>query len=209
MKTNVAQKFLKLLAKHFPKTSKLHKIFNRNSVKVSYSCMPNVKSIISNHNRRILKSNKITSDRKTCNCRVKNTCPLLGKCLTKSLVYNAEITTTDTHDSKNYIGVTAGTFKERFNNHKKSLKNSAYSKETELSKYVWNLKRQNRQFNIKWSIIKCAPAYSAGGRSCNLCLEEKMSIMKSRKEKTLNKRSEIFSKCRHKNILSARNFKRA
>lgn len=171
--------------------------------------MPNVKSVISNHNRRILKSSKTSPDLITCNCRVKNACPLLGKCLTKSLVYNAEITATDTHESMNYIGVTAGTFKERFNNHKKSLNNIVYSNETELSKYAWNLKRQNRQYNIKWSIIKCVPAYSAGGRSCNLCLEEKMSILKSRKEITLNKRTELFAKCRHKNKFSARNFKRA
>ena len=108
----------------------------------------------------------------------------------------------------NYIGITAGTFKDRFNNHTKSLNNLAYSNETELSKHAWNLKRQNRQFNIRWSIVKCVPAYSAGGRSCNLCLEEKMSILKSNKEKTLNKRTELFAKCRHKNKFSARNFKR-
>ena len=47
IKTNVAQKFLRLIGKYFPKSSKLHKIFNRNSNKVSYSCMPNVKSNIS------------------------------------------------------------------------------------------------------------------------------------------------------------------
>ena len=35
-------------------TSRLHKIFNRNTVKVSYSCMPNVKSVISRHNNHIL-----------------------------------------------------------------------------------------------------------------------------------------------------------
>ena len=63
VKTNVAQRFLRLLDKHFPKTFRLHKIFNRNSVKVSYSCKPNVKSIISNHNRRVLKSNTTSSDR--------------------------------------------------------------------------------------------------------------------------------------------------
>ena len=130
----MAQRFLRLLNKHIPKTSRLHIIFNRNSVKVCYSCMPNVKSIISNHNRRVLKSNTTSFNQKTCNCHVKNECPLLGKCLTKSLVYNAEITTTDTHESKNYVGVTAGPFKERFNNHKKSL-NPMYENKTELSNF--------------------------------------------------------------------------
>ena len=156
-----------------------------------------------------MKSKKTSPGRINCNCRDKNECPLPGKCLTESLVYNAKITTTDTHKSKNYIGVTAGTFKSRYNNHKKSLNNPVYEYETELSKYAWNLKRLNKPYNIKWSIIKCVPAYSAGGRSCNLCLEEKMSILKSEKAKTLNKRTELFPNCRHKNKFSAKNFKHA
>ena len=36
--TKVGHCFLKLLDKHFPKNHKFHKIFNRNTVKVSYSC---------------------------------------------------------------------------------------------------------------------------------------------------------------------------
>ena len=36
--TNVAKRFLNLVDRHFPKTNTLHKIFNRNTVKVSYSC---------------------------------------------------------------------------------------------------------------------------------------------------------------------------
>ena len=72
VKTNVAQKFLRLIDKHFPKSSKLHKIFNRNSIKVSYSCMPNVKSNISSHNHRVLKKAKTSTNVKLCNCRDKN-----------------------------------------------------------------------------------------------------------------------------------------
>ena len=43
VKTNIARNFLCLIDKHFPPNHKLHKIFNRNTVKVSYSCMNNVK----------------------------------------------------------------------------------------------------------------------------------------------------------------------
>ena len=43
VRTNVAKNFLQLIDKHFPKSSRLHKIFNRNTIKVSYSCMENVK----------------------------------------------------------------------------------------------------------------------------------------------------------------------
>ncbi len=58
VKTNIARNFLCLIDKHFPPNHKLHKIFNRNTVKVSYSCMNNVKSIISKHNTRITGKSK-------------------------------------------------------------------------------------------------------------------------------------------------------
>ena len=34
--TNVAKTFLQALIKHFPRSQKLHKIFNRNTVKIRY-----------------------------------------------------------------------------------------------------------------------------------------------------------------------------
>ena len=39
--TNVAKTFLQLVTNHFLRRQKLHKIFNRNTVKVSYICMNN------------------------------------------------------------------------------------------------------------------------------------------------------------------------
>ena len=41
VQTNIGAKFLSLLSKHFPKGHQLHKIINRNNVKMSYRCMPN------------------------------------------------------------------------------------------------------------------------------------------------------------------------
>ena len=41
-----ATTFFRLLDKHFPISNRLHKIFDRNTVKVSYSCMKNVSQII-------------------------------------------------------------------------------------------------------------------------------------------------------------------
>ena len=43
--------FLKLLEKEFTKEHVLHKIFNRNSIKISYSCTPNLKQNINGHNK--------------------------------------------------------------------------------------------------------------------------------------------------------------
>ena len=55
--TNVAQTFLKLIDKHFPCSNRLHKIFNRNTIKVSYSCTDNTeqhvkKKIITTYNTK-------------------------------------------------------------------------------------------------------------------------------------------------------------
>ena len=66
-------------------------------------------------------------------------CPAEGKCLTKSVVYQAEVTA-DNNKPVKYIGVTADDFKTRFRNHAKSLANKKYATETELSKHVWELK---------------------------------------------------------------------
>ena len=43
--------FLKLLEKEFTKEHVLHEIFNINSIKISYSCMPNLKQNINGHNK--------------------------------------------------------------------------------------------------------------------------------------------------------------
>jgi hypothetical protein len=147
VKTTVAHSFLQLIDKHFPHSTRLHKIFNRNTVKVSYSCMTNIKNTISNHNRHLLVRKNKSFD--GCNCRTKDECPLDGNCLTKSIVYKAEITSTDVGETKEYIDMTAGTFKARYANHKKSINSPRYSNEAEFSKYAWKLKQSNRPYNIK------------------------------------------------------------
>ena len=59
--TNVAKTFLQLVTKHFPRTHKLHKIFNRNTIKVSYSCMNNMSKIIKVHIKKSHR-NHVTKD---------------------------------------------------------------------------------------------------------------------------------------------------
>ena len=44
VKTKIGKFFLQLIKKHFPKEHRFHKIFNRNTLKLSYSCMPNIKT---------------------------------------------------------------------------------------------------------------------------------------------------------------------
>ena len=99
VKTNIARSFLKLIDTHFPIGNKLHKIFNRNTVKVSYSCMSNVKSIITSHNKRIIRKSQpqdISAGRN------KHARPLQNKCMSKDIVYKATISTGNTQGTKHY-----------------------------------------------------------------------------------------------------------
>ena len=54
VKTNLGRKFLGIVDKCFSQNHPLHKIFNRHTLKLSYSCMPNMKTIIASHNKNIL-----------------------------------------------------------------------------------------------------------------------------------------------------------
>ena len=70
---NISKKFLLLVDKHFTPDHQLRKIFNRNTLKVSPRCMPNIDSAIKSHNNRLLKSSN--EDKRTCNCRKKRYLP--------------------------------------------------------------------------------------------------------------------------------------
>ena len=107
----------------------------------------------------------------------------------------------------NYLGSCETTFEARFNNHTHSFRNRNKSNATELSKYYWNCLIHNNKPDIKYNIYTSARFYECGSGRCNMCLEEKIAILKSDKETTLNKRSEILSKCRRKNKFILCNFK--
>ena len=54
VKTNIGKQFLNLVKKHFPRHHKYNKIFNTNTIKLSYSCSTNMKNLIKQHNLRVL-----------------------------------------------------------------------------------------------------------------------------------------------------------
>ena len=56
IKTNIGKEFLKLVSRHFPKSGFYGSIFNRNTIKISYSCMSNLEKELSNHNQKLLQN---------------------------------------------------------------------------------------------------------------------------------------------------------
>ena len=202
--TNIGYKFLALIDKHFRKDHKLRKIFNRNTIKISYSCMNNAKQIIDNHNKQILKSYTQANDtvtanpntiqnKKTCKCRQKNTCPLEGNCLLSSVIYQATVTRNDNNTTETYIGLTENDFKTRYRNHTASFRHSKHRNSTELSKHIWTLKDNNIEHYISWRILSSHSPYNSSSKRCILCLKEKFLIIYRPKLSTLNKRNELVS----------------
>ena len=54
VKTNIGKLLIKLVRTHFTKNNKYHKIFNLNSLNLSYCCTNNVRNIIKQHNSKVL-----------------------------------------------------------------------------------------------------------------------------------------------------------
>ena len=191
--SNIGHKFLKIVDESFPRDHPLRKIFNRNTLKLSYSCMPNIKNIITSHNKSILvrqtPPSQTTTQQRDCNCRKKDECPASGKCLTESVVYQATVTREDTHKEETYVGLTENTFKTRFSNHMQSFRNQKMRNSTELSKFIWSLKESHVQYAIRWKILKRCKPYSSTTKRCNLCLHEKFVIIHNPELSTLNRRN--------------------
>ena len=174
----------------------MYTIFNTNKVKISYSCFPNIDSIISSHNKKILYSDNTEYG---CNCNDKNKCPLDNKCLTPRIVYRADVTNDQTQEQKFYYGISDTPFKERYENHKKSFRHKEYSTETDLAKYCWELKDKGAVPTVNFSIAKRVKGKSLIN-NCSSCLSEKLFIIRNLDNvNMLNKKSEFISKCRHIN----------
>ena len=159
--------------------------------------MPNIQRLIQADNSNKLQPHRPeTNPTVTCNCRKKEDCPLQNQCLTKELVYQAEVKTDESIQS--YVGLAATDFKARYRNHTSSFRDQKKRFSTELSKYIWSLKDINKQYTIHWKILCRARAYSNITKKCNLCTSEKYFIICRPELATLNKRSELLNKCRHR-----------
>ena len=161
-----------MIDQHFPKSNKLHAIFNRNTVKVSYSCTQNMSSMIKFHNKKVI--NKDIKELKSCNCRVKSEWSLYGQCKVSDIIYKCTVLSAD-NPKKLYLRTAEGEFKKWFSNHRKSFNNEASTNNTTLSKYIQELKEiSHLSLTLTWCIAKKVPPYSKISKKCLLCLHKKL-----------------------------------
>ena len=200
VKTKVGKEFLKILDSSFPRDNPLRKIFTRNTVKVTFKCMPNIAQVVSRHNQTINREEEHPT--RLCNCQRGTSCPVEGQCLRGPVIYRAAITANG--KTEYYTGLAGNNFKERVNKHNSDFRNSNKRHSTTLSKHLWELKDGGTNFDLKWSIVQNASTYNHTTKKCRLCNTEKFLIMFNPEGATLNDRSEFYSTCRHrlKNLLS-------
>ena len=87
------------------------KLFNKNNVKISYSCMPNMKSVIQNYNANLLSNHTTPVVARSCSCNQKSECLLNNECLSESLVYKTAVSQTPSQINIYYYGACEKTFK--------------------------------------------------------------------------------------------------
>ena len=197
VKTKVGRIFRDLVSKHFTPNHILHKIFNKNTLKISYSCMPNMKTILNAHNRKLVDSKQPT-DSAACNCSKNNICPLNGNCLVKNVIYKATVSTpTDPKSDMVYIGSTRRSFKARYNEHKASFNSERNEPSSKLASHVRQIKKNNQNFKINWQIVKRSRQTMQNINFCLLCNLERREIAEAKRAGLLNSRNELITKCAH------------
>lgn len=168
--------------------------------------MPNIANKINAHNKRLMQDEATNiNDTRPCNC-TKFACPLKESgysCRTESVIYEA--TVKSANNTKTYIGLTEKEFKTRWYQHRHDFNNKQDS--TELSKHIWDLRKNNKDFEISWKIMKKVPKLNNGQKMCRLCTTEALYIIKKNSKGQLNKRNEIMNKCRHQNKFLLKNWR--
>ena len=199
VKSRVGKDFLTLLDTSFPPSNPLHKLFTRQTVKISYKRMPNMSQAVSGHNAKLLREDRQAEETPGCNCRGgPDTCPVGGKCLTDCVVYEATVTETHSGKKETYTGVTSRKFKQRWYEHNADMRKESSRIKSGLSSHVWDLKDKGLSYDVSWRLKDRSTAFSPITKKCRICLKEKFHILYKQDGASLNRRSEIFNTCRHR-----------
>ena len=161
--------------------------------------MDNMAKIIRRHNAKILRPVE-HSQQLPCNCRKKDECPLNGECRAPAIIYKASVTSDEKTDC--YFGHSEPQFKFRYANHKCTFRHRSKRSHSTLAGHIWDLKDQNKTFEVAWDIVTRSKPYQNGAKHCSLCTAEKLAIIFAPQESLINSRNELVSHCKQKEKFS-------
>ena len=82
----------------------------------------------------------------------------------------------------------------------RTIKNPSTTKTTKMTRnYRMKIKASKEEPVFEWKNLGQHQPYNVNTKWCLLCLNEKLQITIYRENNMLNKRTEIISKCRHRN----------
>ena len=116
--------------------------------------------------------------------------------LAEASVYHAHVTSEE--ETKECKGSTEPRWKSRLGNHLSSFSDPRKKNKTSLARYIWDLKERNQPFEVKWTLHKQAFPCKCWTKKCDICLSEKLDILRGDPRTMLNKKSEIMNKCLHR-----------
>ena len=123
-----------------------------------------------------------------------------GRCNSENVLYQASIFPMENRSyARVYVVFSAGNWKQRLYDNRHSFINPLLKNQTVLSKYFLRLKESGRT-EIKWKITRKSLMANSFSSKCNLCMEEKISIINHKDTRQLlNKGNKLIFKCPHKN----------
>ena len=109
-----------------------------------------------------------------------------------------------------FLGVSWKHRKYGHNTDFKHKKKGTSKNGTTLSKYIWTLKDPDdcnlepcpnkMEYEIKWKILARASGYNPITGLCRLCLKECYFLLFKPETASLNRRSEIYTPCKHRQL---------
>lgn len=142
--------FLRLVHKRFSHILLLRNLFNKNDVKVTYSCTKNLDKYFALHNNLIyntyLNYRNRSPDNQACNCRNCDLCSMNGKCMCKGIIYKASIIHND--QTKSFFGL-----ERAFCHHKMTFNDKRYANATTFSKFYWTIKSNDYTPNERTELV--------------------------------------------------------
>ncbi|GAB1604561.1 hypothetical protein Ahia01_000737600 [Argonauta hians] len=224
--TKIGKKFFEALEKNIPKGHKYRCLFNKNTIKLSYTTAPNLKAYINKYNNIKLKryfnklnkvkhisptnTNNLTDNEiehsNRCNCRTRASCPGTNICRKTNVVYQCRVTTNNNSiNDKFYVGQTTTELKVRVANHNHTFRTRGKRYSTSLANYIWYLREQNLQYKVAWRIVRRAGPANNIRNICRICTTELTTILRhNHKNRLLNKPTENIATCQHRQKLTYR-----